>query len=67
MSDEENDQKIQIWISSPADWIQLLKRAREEEAHAGTDETLTWYELPFTPIVGNGFRTLSALGFEEFP
>jgi hypothetical protein len=25
------------------------------------------YEVPFTPNEGHGFRTLSALGFEEFP
>jgi hypothetical protein len=25
------------------------------------------YELPLTPNEGRGFRTLSALGFEEFP
>jgi hypothetical protein len=25
------------------------------------------YELPFTPNEEHGFRTLSAIGFEEFP
>jgi hypothetical protein len=25
------------------------------------------YEVPFTPNEGHGFRTLSAIGFEEFP
>jgi hypothetical protein len=25
-----------------------------------------FYEFPFIPNVGSGFRTLSALGFEEF-